>query len=187
MRATPVLTSLAVLSALGLLAGCGSTEEEDPSSAPTDGTSLPTTQDEDTVLDVCSLVTEADVAALVGGQVTKEDQPGGGCAFNQEDPRATSLAFNVTPFDEGTGGFEGAASGMSALYDGADDQAVPGVGTEALVSVGTQMGSETLKAGGLVHVGGSLVQVTLLQATGLDAAAVRAITIDALELVAGKA
>jgi len=185
MRAT--LTTLAVLAALTTVVGCGSEKDESPSGTESDGTSLPTGQDEAAMLEICTLLTEAEVAALVGGAVTQEDQPGGGCAFNQEDPRATSLAFAVTPYDEGTGGFDGASTGMSASFDGTDDQEVTGVGTEALVSVGTSMGSETLKAGGLVHVGSSLVQVTLFQATGLNADAVRAIAIDALELVAGKA
>lgn len=186
MRITRTLTTLAALVALVSLVGCGS-EEAASTDDIADGTTLPADQDEAAVLDVCSLVTEAEVGALVGGAVTQEEQPGGGCAFNQEDPRATSLAFAVTPYDEGSGGFDGSAGGMTALFDGTDDQPVAGVGTEALVSVGTTMGGSNQQAGGLVHLGGSLVQVTLVQGTGLSADAVRTIAVDALKLVAGKA
>lgn len=187
MRATRTLTTLAVLAALTVAAGCGSEKDESPSGTATDGTTLPSGQDDAAVLDICTLLTEAEVGALVGGIVTKEAQPGSGCTFNQEDPLATSLAFNASAYDEGNGGFDGSVTGMTAQYDGTDDQAVPGVGTEALVSVGPVMGSATLKGGGLVHAGSSLVQVTLLQATGLSADAVRTIVVDALKLVASKA
>lgn len=187
MRATRPLTTLAVLAALATATACGSDAGESPTGSGTDDTTLPTGQDEVAVLDVCTLVTAEEVAALVGGTVTKQDQPGGGCGFSQEDPRAASLAFVATAFDEGTGGFDGAASGVSATIDGTDDQEVPGVGTQAVVSVGSLMGGDNKQAGGLVHLGSSLVQVTLIQAEGLEAEAVRTIAIDALKLVASKA
>lgn len=185
MRATRTLTTVALLAALASLTACGA--EETPTAEVTDGTTLPTGEDDTAVLDICMLLTEAEVGEVVGGAVTKQDQPGGGCAFDQEDPRATSLAFAATPYDEGTGGFDGAVSGVTALIDGTDDQEVPGVGTRALVAVGTMMGGDAQKAAGLVHVADSLVQVTLLQGGTLSADAVRTIAIDALELVAGKA
>jgi hypothetical protein len=195
MRLPRTLSTVAVLAALITLSACGSDDE--PSSGDPDTSTVapnsdapstdPADDETDTATsDACTIVTDDEISGIVGGKVTREAVPGGGCTFNQEDARAVSISLNTSAYDEGTGGFDGAVTGMSAQFEGAPGAAVDGVGDEAFAKTGTTMGGSNQQAGGIVHVGGTLVQVTLIQGNGLSADKVKAIVIDALKLVASK-
>lgn len=193
MRSQPwthlVATTL-LIGGLGGLAACGSdgdapkNAESAPASTATNGgeetpaTSGPT--------DVCTLVTDAEIGAVLGSPVTRRDQPGGGCSFDQEDLSAASVALNTSAFTPSNGGYDAALSGVSMVISGKDGAAVDGIGDEAFVKTGTTMGGENQQGGGVVHLGSIIVQVTVLQGRGLSADAVRALVVDTLRLAASK-
>lgn len=188
------------------LAGCSSDDDADTSSATTaapaaddaaatkdtlvEDTSTDDASDDsassDAVDDVCGLITPDEVAAIAGGPVTVEEQPGGGCTFSQEDPRLASIAFNTsTASDDTDGTFNEARYGAFAtITDPTKEE--PGVGDYSAVASGTFGGGENEQGIGLVQVGLTIVQVGVVQANGIDGAAVRAMTTQALELAAGK-
>lgn len=201
------VVALAVVFTLGagFLAGCSSDDDADTS---TTTTAAPAAEDapasddvatDDTVAedasddsassgpveDVCGLVTAEEVAAIAGGPVTMEEQPGGGCIFNQEDVRAASIAFNTsTASDDTDGTFNEARVGAFATITDATKEE-PGIGDYSAVASG-RFGGENEQGVGLVQVGLTIVQVGVVQANGIDGAQVRAMTTQALELAAGK-
>lgn len=186
MRATRTLTTLAALAALTVPAACGA--DESPTAEVTDGTTLPTGEDDAAVLDVCALVTEAEVSEVLGGTVTSEEVPGGGCNFsNEEDPRAASVQIVASVLDEGAGGFEGSVSGVSGVLQGDDGGALDGIGDQAYAKTGTFGDSDFVRGSGLVRLGTTVVQVDLSPNAGTAAADVKAVLVDALTLVASKA
>jgi hypothetical protein len=130
-------------------------------------------------------VSDADIAEILGAPVTREEIPGGGCSFSSEDVRAPSLSLASSAYDQSTGGFDAATSGVSAVIGGSAGGPVSGIGDEAYVKTGTT-GGENQQAGGVVHAGDTLVQATLIQAKGLPAEKVKAYVVDALRLAADK-
>ncbi|RNL65054.1 DUF3558 domain-containing protein [Nocardioides marmoriginsengisoli] len=192
MRANRTLTTLALLAAVTTgLTGCGSDDKSSDSGKPNTGTVAPTDDKTDetdsSTSDICAAVTDDEIEAIVGAPITREEIPGGGCTFNQEDLRAAGISLNTTPYDESTGGFDAAISGVSATLDGTGGGPVDGIGEEAYVKTGTAMGGSSQQGGGLVHVGNILVQVTVIQGAGLSAEKVEAMVVDTLKLVAEKA
>lgn len=192
MRATRSLTTLAVLAALASTTACGSDDASTGSSgtpttsAPSGTTSEPTDSPAATTSDICTVVTDDEISGIIGKPVTREEVPGGGCTFNQEDPRATSISLGSDVYDEANGGFDGAVTGMTAQFEGAAGAEVAGVGERAYTKTGTTMGGSNTQGGGLVLVNGVLVQVTLIQGEGLSAAKVTTLLVDTLKLTAGK-
>lgn len=197
MRLPRTLTCLITAAALAALAGCGSEDADTPasssssSSAPSSGPSSAGGDEADNasggLIDICNLVTDAEISDLLDGKVTKEEVPGGGCNFSNEDnPRAASLQINASVIDDGAGGFEGSIAGLEGVLQGAGGGAVEGVGDQAYVKTGTFAGSEFVRGSGLVRVGTTAVQVDLSPNEGTSAKDVRAIVVDALTLVASK-
>lgn len=195
----PRLVAVTTLALSLTLAACGGSDEPEDSAGTSPSADAPADAPADDpvdepaddpadepaeAIDVCSLVTADEIGAIVGGAVTASEVPGGGCSFDQDDPRAPSVALGVTPYDESTGGLEGAKSGVSAVIDGTP--ADVDLGDGAFVVVGTTMGGDSQQGGGAVHVGGSIVQVTYLQSTGLTADEVTTQVTDLLTLVASK-
>lgn len=187
MRTSRSLAIIAVLATL-TLAGCGTEEGESPTGTTSDRTTQSGGEDASTVLDICSLVTEAEVSSVLGGSVTSEEVPGGGCNFaNEDDPRAASLQVVASALDESTGGFEGSIAGVSGALQGDAGAPVDGVGDRAYLKTGTFGGSDFVRGSGLVQIGSTVVQVDLSPDEGTSATDVEAIVLNALELVAGKA
>ncbi|MFL6159018.1 MAG: hypothetical protein ACJ72D_23265 [Marmoricola sp.] len=185
---TTMATALALTAALGGLAACGSDDSKNASDAPGSTTAPKNDETEKSsggLVDICTKVTDEEIATVLGGPVTREEVPGGGCTFNQEDPRDPSLSLSSSAYDEGNGGFEGATAGVSSVLQGPDGGPVDGIGEEAYVKAGTT-GGETLKGGGIAHVGGTLVQVTYLQSGDMTADAVKQKVVAALTLAVGK-
>ncbi|MET3960444.1 hypothetical protein ABIE44_000378 [Marmoricola sp. OAE513] len=186
-----LLSTAALIGALATVSACGSDDGDKGSdSSSTDGTTAPTGDDEtDTasggLIDVCTEITADEAGAIVGGTVTHEDVPGGGCNFAQDDPRKPSVSFTATAYDDANGGFEAAITGVSGVLQGDGGGPVDGVGEEAYVKTGTT-GGENQQGGGLVRVGGTLVQVTYLQGDGQSADVVKEKVVAALTLAAGK-
>lgn len=193
-----VLSALCCAGAL-TLSGCGDDAAPDDAAAAVTTTAVapaPTDQltpDDDadpaddpaTIDDICTVLTEEEVGAIVGATVTVEEQPGGGCAFDQEDPRAPTLAFaTVDAGDDTDGTFnESRVGAFGVLTDPTVE--TPPVGAYAAVASGT-IGGDNQQGAGLVQVGTTIVQVTLVQGNGLDGATVRSLTTGALELAASK-
>jgi hypothetical protein len=185
VRALP-FAALTLALALAV-AGCGGDSGADgagasePSGDAGDSSAGEPAGTEDAV-DVCALVTAEQVGAVLGATVTLSEVPGGGCTFGQEDPRATSVALSSSVVDEAAGGFDGAVSGVTAVVEG-EPVDVP-VGDRGLLVVGPAFGGESDQGGGLVQIGSTLVQVTLLQGGDLSADEVGALTTDVLQLAA---
>lgn len=179
----PILLGSALAASL-LVVGCGSGNA--PAPATGTGNDDSPAAGPAKVLDICATVTPEEIGAILGGPVTRKDVPGGGCDFSQDDLRAPSATLVASSYDEGTGGFDGAVTGIKGVLEGTDDQAVEGIGTEAFIATGTAMGGENQQASGVVHVGDSLVQVTVVQGKGLPADQVRGLVRDLLALSAGK-
>jgi hypothetical protein len=186
------LIALAVVLVLAVAAGCGSDDKTpaDQITAPAGSSSSANGDETDTasggLIDICTQVSEAEIAAILGSPVTSEAVPGGGCTYSQEDVRAAGISLASSAYDEGTGGFDAAVSGVSGTIEGTAGGPVDGVGDEAYVKTGTVFGGSSQQGGGVVHVGANLFQVTLTQAKGLSAAAVNALVVDALKLAATK-
>lgn len=191
MRLTRSVVPAAALLLLTATAGCGG-DDEPASGSPAPGASTSQAGGGETdspsggLTDICPEITEAEVAAIVGAAVTVEEVPGGGCNFEQEDPRATSISFATNVEDPAAGGFDGAVTGLSGTFDDAQGAEVPGVGDRAYAATGTVFGGESQQGGGLVLVGSARIQVQVAQSTGLSAAKVKALVVAALELAASK-
>ncbi|MCX6397737.1 MAG: DUF3558 family protein [Propionibacteriales bacterium] len=196
-RTLPRLAATAFVGvlALGALTGCGSDEPKADSpgtSAGTDQTPGPASDETDTasggLIDICTLVTEAEISDLLGGPVTSEEIPGGGCNFsNEDDPRAASVSLNSSVLDEGAGGFEGSVAGISGVLQGDAGSPLDGVGDQAYVKTGTFGGGETVRGSGLVRVGTNVFQVDLSPDPGTNATKVRSTVVDILTLISTKA
>lgn len=193
MRSYRPLTSIAVLAALVALSSCGSDDADPPagSSDPTTSTSTGASDDETDassggLVDICTAITVADVAAITGAPVTVEDVPGGGCNFEQEDPRAPSVSFFSSAYDEGNGGFDGAVAGVTGVLQDSVGGEVSGIGDRAFVATGQNPGGSAHQGAGLVLVGGTLTQVGVQQGNDLSQAKVKAMIEDAVKLVASK-
>lgn len=194
MRLSRPLVTVAALAMLATAAGCGGDDEPaSGSTAPGATTSAAGGGETDSpsggLTDICTVLTEAEVSSLLGGPVTVEEVPGGGCNFsNEDDPRATSVQVTSSVVDEGAGGFEGSVAGISGVLQGDDGEALAGVGDQAYVKTGTfGGGSELVRGSGLVRVGSTVVQVDLSPEQGTSGAKVRSIVVDTLTLIATKA
>jgi hypothetical protein len=203
MRPVRVLSVLALVLALGLLPGCGGDDADQVASSGTGDTSAagdagevaPEDVAEDApdaaggsgggVLDICSLVTTDDMEAVLGASTTLAPVPGGGCSFNQDDPRAASVSLGAMELDEANGGFDGALSGVTALIEG--EVVDVDLGDRAIVVVGPSFGGTSEQGGGLIGLGSTLVQVTVVQASEMSADAVSTLVTDVLALVASQA
>lgn len=134
-------------------------------------------------VDVCATLTPEQVGAALGGTVTAEEIPGGGCNFsNTDDPRAPSAAINVSPVNDFAGGFEGTRQGITSVVDG-EVQDLPDVGDGAFFVIGSALGGTSNSGAGAVLLGDQVVQLTLLQSQELPEPEVTQMTIDVLTLV----
>jgi hypothetical protein len=153
------------------LAACGSGSDK-PSSDAAGGkpSASATASDEKAKIpeDLCTAFTAEEFGAVVGATVTTETQPGGGCGFKQEDPRAVSGSITAMPDDPGTGGFEGAQSGAAGAMDSPKVVVVDGVGSKAFLAFGTVFGGESLQTAGGTTDGKVIALITLQQAKGLE-------------------
>ncbi|KQV73949.1 hypothetical protein ASC61_02415 [Aeromicrobium sp. Root344] len=151
------------------LAACGSSSGGDKAPASNDKPAAASTSSAPKIPDdLCSTFTADELGAVVGATVTTETQPGGGCGFKQEDPRAVSGSITAMPDDAGTGGFEGAQSGAAGAMDSPKVVMVDGVGTKAFLAFGTVFGGESLQTAGGTTDGKVIAIITLQQAKGLQ-------------------
>lgn len=198
MRLTRLLPAVPLVVLVLALAGCSGDDEPaaDPSDSSDSGApseSAPDSGDGQTdaepdpapaeAVDVCTVLSADDIGVILEGTVTVSEVPGGGCSFDQDDPRAASVSIATIPMVDGNGGFEGARSSIEAISDG-DVEELAGVGDQAIIAVGPTFGGENDQGHGLVLAGGTLVQVGLVQGVGLEADVVRQMTVDILTLAA---
>ena len=178
--------SLAVLAvlAMSLLGACGGSDDPAPSSGATTAAADDSSDDSGgstEALDACTVLSVDEVGTILGGTVTAEEVPGGGCSFDQEDPRAPSTSISGVV---GAGGGFDASKGGNVTSGEVED--VAGVGDGAWVAIGTT-GGDNQQGQGVAAVGDQLINVAVIQGNGLDAAAVRTMTVDLLTLAASKA
>jgi len=174
------------------VAGCGSSgsSSSDSTKAPSGATTTAPTSDsggkpEGAAVDVCKKITAADVSAIVGGTVTSEAIPGGGCRFPQDDVRAPTASFDSSSSSVANGTYDSAKYGVTATIKG-DVKDLDGVGDKAFVVIGTSPGGSMPQGGGLVQVGPTLVQVTLIEGSDMSKEDVETMTTKLLELAAAK-
>lgn len=189
MRFTRTIAVVTLSLSLTTVVGCGSSSSSKNASAgsKTSNAANSGSGGSDTggsMTDACTTLTAEAVGSVLGGDVTKEAIPGGGCNFNQDDPRKPSASFATTPLIEGNGGFDGAKSGATSVIKGKGAD-VSGIGEKAFVVVGSAMGSSKETGSGLVQVGGGITQVTLIQYGELDTATIKDKTTELLKLAAG--
>ena len=165
---------VALVAALSL-SGCGSDSKDDAKND--DDTSSSSNENSDAEegdappaadVDVCGSLTPEAMSEALGGPVTVEEIPGGGCNFfNEDDPRALSAAINESTVDDYAGGFEGTRTGITAVIDG-EVEDLDGVGDDAFLVIGSTTGGSSAAGAGAVLLGDTVVQVTVLQASELS-------------------
>jgi hypothetical protein len=169
MRLSQPARTLTAATMLAVLTACGSGSDGAKTSASDDKPAAATTGSTPRIPDdLCTAFTAEDFGGVVGATVTTETQPGGGCGFKQEDPRAVSGSITAMPDDPGTGGFEGAQSGAAGAMDSPKVVVVDGVGSKAFLAFGTVFGGESLQTAGGTTDGKVIAIITLQQAKGLD-------------------
>jgi hypothetical protein len=187
-------TFAGVMLALSLVAvaGCGSSgsSASDTTAASSGATTTAPTAEpggkpDGKSVDVCKKITADEVSAIVGGAVTSEAIPGGGCRFPQDDVRAPTAAFDSSSSSVASGTYDSAKYGVTATIKG-DVKDVDGVGDKAFVVIGTSPGGTMPQGGGLVQVGPTLVQVTLIEGSDMSKGDVETMTTKLLELAAAK-
>jgi hypothetical protein len=178
------MTTAAALTLLLLTAACGggSAESADPTGAGTPaedaaGASLPE--------DICSAFTAAEFEAVVGAPGTLESLPGGGCEYSQEDPRAVSVSINALPVVAASD-YDAARSGATSTLDSPEITDGETPGDHSFVGIGTMFGGDNLQGSGGATNGEVIVLTTVIQAEGLPADKVSALSVDLLELAAAK-
>ncbi len=175
-----MLAAPAVLSIL-LLSGCGGS---DPAAGPEDSTtaSAADSKSGDKVMSPCEAISAEEVGAILGGTVTSEKDPNGGCQYDQSDPRSPSVGIFAIPGGPGTSNEAKAGNVTSGEVEN-----LTGVGDEAWIAIGTTPGGSNQQGQGAVQVGNQAINVTLIQGKGLDAAKVRELTTALMKLAASKA
>lgn len=173
MRRPVLALAIALLTVLG---ACGGSDDPAPSGGGAT-TSSSGTGSTKAAVDPCTGLTVQQVGPVLGGNATVKDVPGGGCGFDQDDPRAPSVGFFAV--SAAGGGFDASKSGV--VVDGKVTD-VPGVADGAWLAVGTS-GGDNLQGQGVVAIGDTLVNISLTQAKGLDRATVTEMMNDLISLV----
>jgi len=168
MRLPLPARTLIAATMLVTLASCGSGSDGDKAESAKDEPAAAASSAPKIPEDLCTAFTAEELGTVVGATVTTETQPGGGCGFKQEDPRAVSGSITAIPDDPGTGGFDGAQSGASGVMDSPEVVSVDGVGSKAFLAFGTVFGGESLLATGGTTDGKVIALVTIQQAKGLE-------------------
>jgi hypothetical protein len=163
---------IAVVMMLVALTACGSNADDATKTASGDQPTSAAADKAPTIPeDVCTAFTADELGTVVGATVTTETQPGGGCGFEQDDPRAVSGSIGAIPDDSGTGGFEAAKSGASGAMDSPKVIEIDGIGTKAFLAFGTVFGGESLQVSGGTTDGKVIALVAIQQSEGLDRSA----------------
>lgn len=188
----PFRHGIAVAVSAGLLtvsalAGCGGDATTTPPAggATTTAAGAPT-EPAGPAFNACTGLTLEEVGAVLGGPVTTRE--GGGCLYNQEDPRAPSVSItNGVPAGKG-GGIESSKAGAESVIDGTAEM-LSGIGDAAYVVVGKGkiIPTESIQGAGAVVVKGQLIDVAFTQGQGLPADQVKKYITDILALIASKA
>jgi len=194
VRRSTTAVAVLLLSVLGACGGSDSPASDGDENAGSATSAAPAEDDADdaddaddsdgsssAAVDPCTLLTPEQVGPILGGAVTLKEAPGGGCGFDQEDPRAASVGFFAV--DGAGGGFD--ASKQGNVVDG-DTEDVPDAGDGAWLAVGTS-GGDNLQGQGVVAIGDTLVNISLTQGNGLGEADVRQMMESLIALVASVA
>ncbi|WP_456697779.1 hypothetical protein [Aeromicrobium sp. P5_D10] len=188
MRRCVIAVTAAVLWTLG---ACGGSEDPSPAKGAVDsGDSGKSGDSSDKVaeaFDPCTEISADEVGKIIGAIVTSEVGPFDACEYDQEDPRATSVAIDTQPEADLGGGFEVYKSGsVSALTD-AQLTDVPGVGDTAFAVTGRFGDGENTQLQGAALVDGVVITVNLTQASGVTADVLVDQATQLLKLAAAKA
>lgn len=188
------ITAAAAIVLLTTLGACGGSDDTAPSSS--DGASSSETSDETAgqeedagpAFDPCTGITPAEVEQVLGYAVIKEEVPGGGCSWgNEEDPRLASFSVTAGTDADLGGGIESAKAGTQAVLFG-DAQDLPGLGDAAFLVVGKgkAFAKDSFQAQGVIESGGLVYTVGITQLGGATEAEVQTQASSGMELVASK-
>ncbi len=156
MRALAALAVSVVL----LLTGCGG--DDDPPAEDTSGATSGTSSGGDgpaLVADVCAALTGDDVTAALGnGTYVAEASPGGGCEYQQDDPRAGYLTVTQIEGADG-GGYESYVSAFGSTFKDPVVREVSGIGDAATVATGEIAMAESNQGAAVARLGTVMVTV----------------------------
>lgn len=162
MRRLIALSTLLLVTLAGCGGGDSGTDSGTDSGADTSSSSDGGEPAAEAPADICGTVAADDVGAAMGVTVTAEDVPGGGCSYEQEDPRAASASVSTVPTTDSNGGFEAAVTGARAVLTEVEESPVSGIGDQAIILSGTFSGMGSQATTGLVDLGGYAVLVQVL-------------------------
>jgi hypothetical protein len=183
---TSRIAALAVVPLLLLTASCGG--DTSAPSKPDAATSPGSSGDAGSASipdEICSAFTASDFEAIVGAPGTMEEQPGGGCEYSQEDPRAVSVSINALPVAAASD-YDAARSGATGVMDHPVITDGDSPGDHSFVGVGPWLGSSSLKGAGGATNGKVIVLTTVAQAQDLPAPDITRLSTALLDLAAAK-
>ncbi|NRQ49303.1 hypothetical protein [Aeromicrobium stalagmiti] len=184
MRRRAAVVSIVLMSLLG---ACGGSDDPAPSDdAAGSASSTDSGDGEVEVLDVCKEISADEVGQVLGATVTSELGPFDACEYDQEDPRATSVAIDAQSLAELGGGFESYRAGTGSVLTDGETVDVPGVGDEAFITTGRFGDGENTQLQGAVSIGGQLISVNLTQASGIAGDVLVGQATELLKLVVSK-
>jgi hypothetical protein len=195
---TPLAIALAVGLSVTVFAACSSDDSKSSSGDTTttsagassdsnkdDSTASDSTESSDSASvaegDICVGIDATQVGLIVSATVTKNEVPGGGCNFAQDDPRTVSISFNTV---EATSDSDFDMTKTGAIGAGMDDPTLtdPGIGAKSVIATGTVASGSNQQAIGIMQDGDTIVTVTVAQSVGLDADQVTTMASQALSL-----
>lgn len=135
---------------------------------------------------ICSDLEPADVGRILGGSSEGAALPGGGCGFTLTAAKGPAATFIEKSLAKTPGGMEGAKTEATSAVEG-DPVDLTGIGDAAFVVTGTAFGGPDIQGAGAVRVGNRIVNITLIQNTGLSRAEVKAKVVKLLKLAAAQA
>ena len=184
---TSRIAALAVVPLLLLTASCGGDTSADPSNA--DSAKSPGSSGDAAAAsipdEICSAFTAADFEAIVGAPGTMEEQPGGGCEYSQEDPRAVTVTINALAV-AAESDYDAARGGATGPMD--DPKITDGdtPGDHSFIGIGTMFGGSNLQGSGGATNGKLIVLTNVVQAQGLPSEEITRLSTALLELAAAK-
>ncbi|MFI5429237.1 hypothetical protein [Aeromicrobium sp. UC242_57] len=186
MRRCVAAVAVVLLFAVG---ACGGSDDSAPGEdvATSDANDVADSDDQAAAFDPCSEISADEVGTIIGATVTSEVGPFDVCEYDQEDPRATSVAIDTQPEAELGGGFEVYKSGSTSVLTDSQLHEIADIGDEAFAVTGRFGDGENTQLQAAALVDGVVITVNLTQASGLAADVLVDQATQLLRLAAAKA
>lgn len=185
MRRSASAVAIVLLSFLG---ACGGSDDPAPAKATNAAGDASDAADEvGTAFDPCTKISADDVGKIIGATLTSEVGPFDACEYDQDDPRATSVAIDTQLESELGGGFDVYKSGSKSALTDAELTDLPGIGESAFVVTGRFGDGENTQVQGAALADGVVITVNLAQGSGVSADVLVDQATQLLQLAASKA